>query len=60
MAPGGRSLDFDLRPDCLNCEPCLQLQPWGKLKTSGGKSGSVFPWRIRFFKDSTRLIFFVS
>ena len=38
----------------------LQLQPCGILKTSGGKSGSVLPWRIKFFKDSTRLIFFVS
>ena len=23
--PGGLSLDFDLRPDCLKCDPCLEI-----------------------------------
>ena len=39
ILPGGRSLDFDLRPDCLNWEPCLELilkhhfnQKWRKIK----------------------------
>ena len=27
------------------------------MKTSGGRSGSILPCRIRFFRDSTRLIF---